>query len=317
MRTTNLAIKSASLLTIAATVWAGGASPASAQPVGSARIVAHFDLAAGQQAENIVAAPDGAVDVTFAAARQVARVSKSGQVKILATLPAPPARAKAPVLGFPLTTGLERLGDDRYVLYATGDAGTTGLWRIRTNRVPTRLAALPASGLPNGLAFDAAGKTLFVADSVRGVIDRVSVDSGRVTTWATGAKLVSGGFLGVNGVRVHGNALYATNLDQGTLLRIPFRSDGSAGRIRTAATGLNGIDDFAFVPGTDRVLAAIDPTNDLVEIDANGSHRTVLTRSDGLSNPTAVLVRGQTAFITSAAYVTQQDPNLLTINLPR
>lgn len=43
----------------------------------------------------------------------------------------------------------------------------------------------------------------------------------------------------------------------------------------------------------------------------------VLTRDDGLSNPTSVALHGSTVYVTSAAFTTQQDPNLLLARLDR
>ncbi|MFD0327136.1 SMP-30/gluconolactonase/LRE family protein [Streptacidiphilus monticola] len=40
---------------------------------------------------------------------------------------------------------------------------------------PSRLAALPADGLPNGIAIDPAGRTLYVSDSYKGTIWAVPV----------------------------------------------------------------------------------------------------------------------------------------------
>lgn len=67
------------------------AVPASAAtaPLKDAREIAHFDVTAQQQPENIALEPGGAVDVTFTRARQVARVGLDGSVTVLATLPAP------------------------------------------------------------------------------------------------------------------------------------------------------------------------------------------------------------------------------------
>src|SRR5689334_9994745 len=62
---------------------------AAAPPVSRARIVAHFDLAAGQQPENIALEPDGSADLTFSFAHQVVRVTRTGKVRVLAQLPAP------------------------------------------------------------------------------------------------------------------------------------------------------------------------------------------------------------------------------------
>ncbi len=50
-------------------------------------------------------------------------------MKILATLP--DSGTAAPVLGFALTTGIVRTADGTlYFLYASGDAATTGLYRL-------------------------------------------------------------------------------------------------------------------------------------------------------------------------------------------
>lgn len=293
---------------------ATGATAQAAGPLAAPRVVKHFDLAAGQLPENVIAAPQGGVDVTFAAARQVARVSAGGSVRVLATLPAPPEAAKTPVLGFPLTTGLQRGADGSlYTLYATGDPATTGLWRIRPGTPPRRIAALPADGLPNGLVLDPTRRRLFIADSVNGTISRVSTSGGAVTIVSRAPTLAARGFLGVNGLRLHRGSLYATNLDRGTVLRLAVTPAGGLGTPREVARGLKGIDDFAFAGG--RILAAINPDSTLVEIGADGGHRVVLRRADGLSNPTAVLVRGRRVYVTSAAYVTRKDPNLLTATL--
>src|SRR5512135_471944 len=84
-------------LIAAATVVSGALLPAAARaaspPVSAARVVAHFDLAGGQQPENIALEPDGSADLTFALGRQVARVTRTGQTHVVATLPAPGAGA--------------------------------------------------------------------------------------------------------------------------------------------------------------------------------------------------------------------------------
>src|SRR5260370_41850266 len=79
---------------------AASATPAfpSSFPVTGARIVAHFDIAALQQPENITLEPGGDADLTCAFARHVARVSRQGTVTILATLP-PPRSAPTLVSG--------------------------------------------------------------------------------------------------------------------------------------------------------------------------------------------------------------------------
>ncbi|WP_199790257.1 hypothetical protein [Streptomyces canus] len=79
---------------------------------------------------------------------------------------------------------------------------------------------------------------------------------------ATGTALTplpSGTGFGADGIKVHDDAVWVSNTDRGMVLRIPVRRNGSAGPIETRATGLGGIDDFAFTSRHgDTVLAAVN-----------------------------------------------------------
>ncbi|MEV8440586.1 hypothetical protein AB0425_24660 [Actinosynnema sp. NPDC051121] len=300
---------------IAAIVLAGTvALPPAPASAAASRVAVHFDLAAGQMPENVALAPDGTAYVTFAAARQVAAVSPGGVTRILATLPAPvDGGVGTPVLNFPLTTGIVRTADGTlYFLYAGGDAGSTGLYRLRPGDVPRRIAALPADGLPNGLALDERAGTFYVTDSVLGTILTVPLRGGTAAVWSSAPELAPTGFLGANGVKVRGGAVWATNLDQGTVLRLPVRG-GRAGDVEVRARGLVGIDDFAFAG--DDVLAALNGPNQVVRVAPDGTATVLLTSADGLQNPTSVAVRGGTAYVLSAAYTTATDPNLVLARL--
>ncbi|MBM9508541.1 SMP-30/gluconolactonase/LRE family protein [Actinacidiphila acididurans] len=295
------------------------AASAASAPLSDPRIAVHFDLAQGQTPENVAAAPGGAAYVTFAEGRQVAEITARGTTRVLATLPAPAdGGVHTPVLGFPLTLGIVRADDGTlYFLYATGTADLTGVWRLRPGGVPRRIAALPADALPNGLALDRRTHTLYAADSALGTIWRVPTTGGTPTAWSTAPELASTGFLGANGLKLHGGALWATNLDKGTVLRVPVLPDGRAGAVRTVATGLAGIDDFAFTGHGDQLLAALNAPNEVALVRPDGTHSIVLTGADGLQNPTSVAVRGDTVSVFSAAYNTAEDPNLIVARLSR
>ncbi|WP_020138335.1 SMP-30/gluconolactonase/LRE family protein [Streptomyces sp. 351MFTsu5.1] len=304
---TTLAV-TAALLTSAAT------ATAATEPLSRPHVVADFSLAASQQPENITVDRTGSAYLTFSFARQVVRLAPGGHLHVLATLPAP-AKASTPNLGKAFVGGIARADDGTlYVTYATGTADLTGVWAVRPGGRPHRIAALPADGLPNGLALDARRHRLYVTDSVRGVIYSLPADGGRATVWARGKALEPSTFAGANGLKLHDGAVWATNLDKGTVLRIPVTPHGTAGRIEVHATGLPSIDDFAFTGHGDTLMAARDDNEvDLVRPD--GTHTAVLTAADGLRTPTSVAVQGDRVYVPSAAYLTNEDPNLLVAHL--
>ena len=301
-------------------LFALGAAPVSAAtfPLCAARIVQHFDLDKGQTPESIVLAPNGTAYVAFAKARQIAEISPSGAIRILATLPAPAdGGVNTPALGFPLTVGIDRAADGTlYFLYATGTADLTGVWRLRPGGTPQRIAPLPATSLPNGLALDQSTRSLYVADST-GVVWRVPTKGGTATVWSSDEELAPAGFLGANGIKLRDGAAWVTNLDRGTIVRIPLRANGNAGSAQVSATGLPGIDDFAFTGSGNEIIAALDTTNQVTLVKPDGTHTVVLTAADGLQGPTAIALRGRTVYVPSAAYLTAKDPNLLQAHLGR
>lgn len=285
-----------------------------------ARVVAHFDFAAGQTPENIALERDGSADLAFAFARQIANVTPRGRTRILATLPEV-RKPNTPIVHSAVVLGIARAHDGTlYVTYATGTR-KTGIWRItRDGGTPEQIANLPADGLPNGLALDEHRGVLYAADSVLGTVWRVPQTGGTATKWAklpalAPSRAPSGGF-GANGIKVHGHAVWVSNSDRGTLLRIPVRPDDSADAIETRATGLRGIDDFAFTGRGHTVLAALTATGQVALVRPDGTRTIVLARKDGLTDPTSVAVRDRTVYVPSAAYFSMHDPNLVVARLP-
>jgi sugar lactone lactonase YvrE len=298
---------SAIVVTGLATTMAVGPAIASTAPLSQVREVAHFDITALQQPENITLEPDGAADVTFTRARQVARVTPAGQKSILATLPAPAS-------GSATVSGIDRAADG--TLYVNYNAGShSGIWRIRPGGAPEQVAALPEVKVLNGLALDERSDTLYATDSTSGTVWKVSPRSGTASVWASGEALEpsvqsSSGF-GANGIKVHDDAVWVSNTDKGTLLRIPIGAHGKAGAVTVEAQGLTSIDDFTFVGQGDTVLAAQNFANAVALVNPDGTHQTVLAAGDGLSNPTSLAARGRTVYVASGAYFTHNDPNLL------
>lgn len=87
--------------------------------------------------------------------------------------------------------------------------------------------------------------------------------------------------LGANGLKIHKDAVWVSNSDQGTLLRIPIEPGGAHGPVATKSTGPH-LDDFTFVGDGDTIVAALDPDDEVALIRPDGTYRTVLTGRDGL-----------------------------------
>ncbi len=318
MRTTWIVITTAAAAAVAA-IASTGPALAATPPLSGARTAVHFDLASGQTPENFVVEPNGSVTVTFVGSRQVAHVALDGRTDVLATLPLPPDGGKhTPVTGAATPTGIVRTHDGTvYVAYAAGDSSLTGVWRLRHGGPLQRVAPLPADSFPNGLALDAHGDHLYIADSNLATVWRVPTSGGTPTSWARGSSLARTSFAGSNGLKVHNGAVWTTNTDAGTLVRIPIGRGGSAGQPQLRATGLTNVDDFAFTGRGDQVLAALFGPNQVVLVNGDGLHRTVLDARDGLENPTALAVRNRTVYVDGSARATQVDPNLVLARLDR
>jgi hypothetical protein len=311
------ALALATVLALTAPLLAPTTASATSTGLSSPRIVAHLDLAGRQQVENITLEPDGSADVTFENIRQIARISPKDVVTVLATVPAPPAGSKVPAFGGePFLGGIVRDHDGTlYFLYATGTAELTGIWRLRPGGTPRRIAALPPTGVANGLALDCG--YLYAADSVLGTIWRAPVTGGRAEAWSTAPELAQTTLAGVNGLAAHNGAVWATNTDTGSVLRIPIKRDRTAGPVRVVATGLGLIDDIEFTGSDDTLLVAGIAASEVLLVRPDGTHTAVLTAADGLQNPTSLARRGDTVYVANSAYFTATDPNLLTARLRR
>ncbi|CAM5714268.1 hypothetical protein SALBM311S_01380 [Streptomyces alboniger] len=186
------------------------------------RSAATFDFAAGEIPENITANPDGSVTLSMLGSCAVCerthgpelmRISPSGERTVLATGQVGEA-----------ISGNTRGGDGTvyYALWAPGNAARNGVYKLLADGTPQRVAALPADSGPNGLAVDAAGRTLYIADSLKGTIWSVPVSGGSATPWLTDAALAPVPTealpIGANGLRFHNGALWVSNFNKGTLL---------------------------------------------------------------------------------------------------
>jgi hypothetical protein len=152
---------------------------------------------------------------------------------------------------------------------------------------------------------------------VLGTIWKIPAAGGTPRVWSTAPELAATGFLGANGLKIRKRALWVSNRDEGAVLRIPLLCDGEAGKVQIKASGLSGIDDFAFTGRGNQILAALNDPSEVALVQPDGSHSTVMTAADGLQGPTSIALRGNTVYVPSAAYLTAKDPNLVLARLDR
>jgi sugar lactone lactonase YvrE len=314
---------------------AGGATSLPAHPpdAGTVETIALFDATVLETPESIAILPDGTKYISLALTGEIRKIAPDGTQSTHAWLP----------IGMPLTpcfgflagiTGLEQDHDGNlYVSVASCILDHRGVWKVAPDGTMTLLANLPKSALPNGIALHR--EQLYVADSF-GLIWRVPVTGGTAEVWANDSLLKpaqNAVFPGPNGLQVFLGQLYVSNSDQGTILAIPIKLNGTAGPIRVHATlpddpddpnnphGL-GCDDFAFdILGN--LYCTTDPFNKLLRIFPDGSFETLLTIADGLDGPTAAAFgrRGKDRFnlyITNAAFPffsTTFRPSLMRLHL--
>jgi len=310
-----------------ASAWTGHSYSGAA--VTDVRTAAQFDFAAGEIPENITVNPDGSVTLSMLGSCAVCQrtrgpelmhIDASGHRTVLVTGQVGEA-----------ISGNARGSDGTvyYALWAPGNAARNGVYKLLADGTPQRVAALPADSGPNGLAVDSTGRTLYIADSLKGIIWSVPVSGGSVTPWLTDAALAPVPTealpIGANGLRFHNGALWVSNFNKGTLLRVPVTTTGAAGPIRVVAGGLPNIDDLSFLtPWSDVVFAAQNGSSSqngpdrVVVIYPDGTEKAVLTSADGLASPSATAVRGDRLYITDGGVPEPHDPKLQTarINFP-
>jgi hypothetical protein len=295
-----------------AALGAAGAIPASAASgpvVTDVRTVAAFDYAAGQQPESVTVNPDRSLTISMLCflngqPPELLRISPSGQQTVLVT--GQPGEA----------IGGNVRGRDGSIYYnmLSRDPARSGIWRLAPGGVPERIAAIPGAFL-NGLTIDPVTQVLYSGDSLSGTIWSVPASGGTATQWLVSQALApaqSGpGHLGVNGVEFHQGAVWASNTDKGTLLRVPVTSTGAPGPVQLAASDLAGIDDFKFLSSRSSIaFVALNRQDELAVVYPDGRSRVVLTAADGLASPSDTFISGTRLYITDGGDVAPHDPKL-------
>ncbi|HEV8564597.1 MAG TPA: SMP-30/gluconolactonase/LRE family protein [Actinomycetota bacterium] len=168
---------------------------------------------------------------------------------------------------------------------------TNGVWRFDgSTGEATRLAGSEAIQVANGLAFGRRG-TLYVTDSLLGAIWRIP-PGGAASVWLQHPLLTGDGslglFIGANGIAFRHGVLYVTNTERRTLLAVPVRPNGTAGRPRDRTSFAPGFSpDGIALDVLGNAYVAINLQNTITRVAQDGT-QTVVTAGDPLDFPSSV-----------------------------
>ena len=293
---------------------------AAAQATAQVETVALFNPSLLETPESIAIDQETNKYVSLALTGEIRKIAPNGDQSTYVMLPlgGPPMTFCGPFFAGVVGITVDE-HDNLYASLASCDPNSRGIWRIPQAGPPARIGALSMSTLPNGIVHHR--DSIYVADSVAGVIWRVADTGGTPVVWATGPELTQlpNGLPGPNGLKVFEGELYVSNPSQSSVIAIRIRPNGTAGAIRTHTTGVF-CDDFAFdVHGS--LYCGTDPFNTVVRIAPDGSQETILTLADGLDGPTALRfgrkAEGFDLYITNAAFPFLPGPSVRVPSLMR
>jgi sugar lactone lactonase YvrE len=248
-----------------------------------------------QLPEGLAVDRQGRLYVSMAPTGEIRRMAPDGsQLVTLATL--------RPGTGLLIGLAVDPAGTVYAALASNNspDSDAHGVWRVAPDGARALLAALPADGLPNAIAFHRSGD-LLVSDSLLGTIWRVT-PAGQVSAWAR-HPLLQGDLdacppaelpfpVGANGMAFNRRGdLFVANTTKALVVRIPMNADGSAGMPAVFAgpgcATLDGADGLA-VDAQDNLYVAVNGLDTLVRIDPTGRLQTLATRAQGLDGPASL-----------------------------
>jgi len=163
----------------------------------------------------------------------------------------------------------------------------------------------PGNGLCNDIAVARDG-TVYATDTTQGRVLRLKKGAKALDVWASDAMVLAT----ADGIALLGDgAVYVNSVGQSTLMRIPVKSDGSAGAIvkLEPSRPLMGPDGMRAVGS--KTLLLVEGGR-LDEVTINGDKAEVKVLKDNMPGVTAVTLAGGTAYIAEARLNYRNDPKL-------
>jgi len=245
----------------------------------TARQIAEFP--ANTFLESIAVSPDNTLFITRHFEGQVLRIGAEGVPVVHGTI-----AGKA--------TGLAFAADGSLLLTAWDADNIPTVFTLSPQGEATVLVTIPDAIFLNGLtplgSHRLGGHHYLIADSYRGAIWELNAAEKTVRIWLEHPYLARNSpdqeFPAVNGLKIYGNTLYASNTAKMQIVKIPLQPGGEPGEPEIFLQQVN-LDDFAFdqdgnLYGTTHVY------NSVVKILPNGSITTIAQAEQGMTGSTAL-----------------------------
>jgi len=163
--------------------------------------------------------------------------------------------------------------------------------------------AFPGNGFCNDIAVAKDG-TVYAADTTQGRVLRLKKGSKTLDVWASDPMQLAG----ADGIVLlaDGN-VYVNSVTQSTFMRIPVKTDGSAGPIQklTLSQAVMGPDGMRSVGKATILLVE---GGKLDEVTINGDKADVKVLKEGMTGITAVTLVGDTAYVSEARLNLRNNP---------
>ncbi|MBM0740990.1 SMP-30/gluconolactonase/LRE family protein [Phormidium sp. CLA17] len=226
--------------------------------------------------ESIVIGPGGALFVTSHLEGKIFRIEAERLPVVHAAI-----AGKA--------TGLAFTAAGNLLLTAWNDKDVPTVFTISPQGEATVLITMPDAIFLNGLT-PLMGDRYLIADSYRGAIWELNTTEKTVRIWLEHPDLARSSsdseFPAVNGLKIYGDVLYASNTEKMQLVKIPIQLDGQPGEPEIFLQPVN-LDDFAFdqdgnLYGTTHIY------NSVIKITPDGCMTTIAQAAQGMSGSTAL-----------------------------